>query len=343
MKKSLLCLFFYCFIPVLAAQQPIVNVYIWGGEIPDSIIRQFEEKTGIKVNLSTYDSNETMYTKLHASKKAIYDVVLPTGYFVERLKKQGMLMRLDHQKLPHANNIDPLFTHSAYDINNQYSIPIIWGSTGIFFNQLQIKAGPKTWRDLWNKRWRGQLMLLDDSREVFAMALLSLGFSPNDQNPQHIEVAYQALLQLVPNIKLFASEGIQSLIIDGDAALGAAWNGDAYKAQAENKTIQYQYPADGFVIWVDCLAIPANAPHPANAYQFIDFVLEAQNAVEIALQEGHAITNAAGKRLLPDHIRNNPMVYPSPAILRHSYIQQDVSEATIALYNQYWQAFKLAF
>ncbi len=186
-------------------------------------------------------------------------------------------------------------------------------------------------------------MLLDDSREIFALALMSLNYSPNDTNPEHIKQAYLKLVQLIPNIRFFASDGVQAVIIDEDATLGTAWNGDVFKARAENNQIKFIYPKDGFVVWIDCLAMPINPPHPEEAYQFIDYLLEAKTAAKIAMIEGHAITNRAGKALLPARIRNNPVVYPDAKTMQHAYVQRDVGEETLMLYSQYWQAFKLAF
>ncbi|HAT6977428.1 TPA: spermidine/putrescine ABC transporter substrate-binding protein [Legionella pneumophila] len=322
---------------------PVVNVYAWGGEIPKKVIQQFEQESGIKVNFSTYDSNETMYAKLRASQKTIYDVILPSAYFVERMQKQGMLQLLDHKQLSNLHNLDKQFVKNDYDPGNRYSIPIIWGATGIFFNHNSVSNPPKTWQGLWDKKWRNQLMLLDDSREIFAIALMSLGFDPNDINPGHIKAAYEHLLQLVPNIKLFASDSIQAIMIDEDAFLGSAWNGDAFKAHTENKAIGFIYPQDGFVIWVDCLAIPKNPPHLKEAYQFINYILKPETSAQIALKEGHAITNAAGRSLLPLVIKNNPVVYPPDKILKKGYFQRDIGEETLALYNQYWEQLKLAF
>lgn len=326
-----------------AFSNPVVNVYAWGGEIPKKVIQQFEQESGIKVNFSTYDSNETMYAKLKASQRTIYDVVLPSAYFVERMQKQGMLQPLDHEQLPNLRNLDSRFVHNDYDPGNHYSVPIIWGATGIFFNRKVVANPPKTWQGLWGKKWRNQLMLLDDSREVFAIALMSLGFDPNDTDPDHIKKAYKHLLQLVPNIKLFASDGIQAIIIDEDAVIGSAWNGDAFKAHSENNTIEFIYPEDGFVIWVDCLAIPKNPPHLKEALQFINFILKPETSAQMALREGHAITNAKGRALLPSSIKNNPMIYPSADTLKNAYFQRDIGEKTVILYNGYWEQLKLAF
>jgi spermidine/putrescine transport system substrate-binding protein len=321
----------------------VVNVYIWGGVIPRKLVDEFTQETGIRVHLATYDSNETMYAKLRASGQSIYDVILPSAYFVERMSKQGLLAELDHSQLSNLANLAERFTNNDYDPGNRYSAPLVWGATGIFFNKALVKIKPQTWEDLWQSRWRKQLMLLDDSREVFSIALISLGYNPNDRDPQHITAAYQHLLQLVPNIKLFASDSIQAVMIDEDAIAGLAWNGDAFKAQAENSQISFSYPKEGFVIWVDCLAIPINPPHPKEAYQFINFMLRAQASVKIALAEGIAITNAKGQALLPQSIRENQILYPSATTLKRGFLQRDVGEQTLTLYSHYWQQLKLAF
>ena len=339
--KYLLASLLFLSTPLFADK--VVNIYAWGGEIPKQIIQQFEQETGIIVNFSTYDSNETMYAKLRSSKQSIYDVILPSAYFVERMKKKGMLSQIDHKKLSNITNIEAQFTHNDYDNGNHYSIPFIWGATGIFYNQKYVTHRPNTWQSLWNPKWREQIMLLDDSREVFALALLSLHYSPNDQNPTHIHEAYQKLKQLITNIKLFGSDGVQAVMIDEDAIIGSAWNGDALKAHAENPNIGFVYPEEGFVIWIDCLAIPINPPHPQEAYQFINYLLSARISADVALKEGHAITNREGKKRLPEPIRNNTTVYPSDKTLQRGYVQRDVSEDTIALFNKYWQKLKLEF
>lgn len=341
MKRVLL--FLSVFFTSAVFGEKVVNVYVWGGEIPKKVVQQFEHDTGIKVNFSTYDSNETLFAKLKASNSSIYDVILPSAYYVERMRKLNMLTRLDPERLPNLNHVDEKFSHNDYDKGNHFSVPLVWGATGIFFNQQRVIHPPVYWRELWQPQWRNQLMLLDDSREVFAIALMSLGFDPNDRDPKHIEAAYQHLLQLVPNIKLFASDSIQAIMIDEDASLGSAWNGDAFKAQAENKAIGFSYPLDGFVVWVDCLAIPVNPPHPTEAYAFIDYLLQPGVSEQIALKEGHAITNREAWLKLPAAIRDNRLVYPDAETMKRAHFQRDVGEETLALYNSYWEQLKLAF
>lgn len=336
------CGLFSLFSSLCWAQTAMVNVYLIGGEVPQSLIWAFQKETGIKVNLSTYESNEALFAKLHANRKNIYDVILPSSYFVERMKHYNMLTPLDLKKIPNIKNIDPFFFDNPYDPHYQYHVPLVWGSTGIFYNQRWIARPPTTWQDLWSPTLRNQLMLLDDMRDVFSMSLISLGYDPNDVNPQHIEEAYQHLLQLVPNIKLFASNAIKSLIIDEEANIGTVWNGDIEKARAENSHIRFVYPKEGGLLWVDCLAIPKNAPHLEEAYQFINFLLRPESGADIILKEGYTSTNLASRDLLPPAIRNSDIIFPDKRILAHSYYLRDVGEKTVDLYNTYWERLKLA-
>lgn len=340
LKYILVCVMF---LSSLGYAGGVVNVYVWGGEIPNSVIHKFERQTGIRVNFATYDSNETLYAKLRASGTSIYDVILPSAYFVERMQKQGMLSALDTKQLPNLSNIDQHFIQNRHDERKQYSVPLTWGATGIFFNKAQISSTPKTWSDLWQAKWHNQLMVLDDPRELFAVALISLGYNPNDANPAHIKVAYEYLLALIPNIKLFAIDSLQAIMIDEDAIAGLAWTGDVLKAQQENPQIDFVFPKEGFMIWVDCLAIPINPPHPKEAYEFINFLLRPEIAAEIALLEGYAVTNIKAKALLPESIRTNPIVYPPPEVLKHGYVQHDLGEKKLAIYTHYWEQLKLAF
>ena len=334
--------FFYLLIYLISLPtqaQQFLNVYVWGGEIPKRLIQKFEKETHIKVRFSTYDSNEVLYAKLKAGGKGIYDVILPSAYFVERMRNQGMLEKLNSNELPNKKNTAAIFKNNAYDPHNQYSIPLTWGITGLFHPKQQHL---QQWSQLWSNTFKKKLLLLDDAREVFAMGLLSLGYSPNDQNPEHIKQAFFHLNMLLPNIKLFATDNVQSIIIDEDAAQGMAWNGDIFKVQAENANVAFSFPKEGFVIWVDCLAIPKNAPHLKAAHQFINYMLRPDVAREIALQEGHALTNASARKTLPKAIRDSTLIYPPEKILKRGYFQRDVSDSVLQLYRSYWQQLKLS-
>jgi spermidine/putrescine transport system substrate-binding protein len=325
----------------LFAAENIVNVYTWSGVIPDAAIRQFETETGIKVNFSTYDSNEIMYAKLKADKNPSYDVVEPSSYYIDRMRRQNMLEKLDKTQLAFFKNLNPSFLNKSYDPKSEYSIPFIWGITGIFINKDYREASSiKRWSDLWNSQYADQIMLLDDSREVFSMALAALGYSVNDENPEHIKQAYLKLRELLPNIKIFNSAPL-SILIDEDANVGMVWNGDIFKARKENTQLEFIYPKDGFVIWVDNFAIPKDAPHRENAYKFLNFMLRADVAKSVALDNAFPTANLAAQKLLPAEVRDNPTVYPARETLQRGEFQTDISDRALALYEKYWERLKM--
>jgi len=333
--------FFLLFITPRAFAEKILNVYTWSGVIPEFAIRQFEKETGIKVNFSTYDSNEVMYAKLSAGKNPGYDIIEPSSYYIDRMRRQHMLEKLDKSKLPLFKNLNPDLLNKAYDPLSQYSMPFIWGITGIVANKEEIKTSTiNRWSDLWDPKYADKVLLLDDSREVFSIALLTLGYSANDTNPEHIKEAYSKLRQLLPNVKLF-NNSVISLLIDEDITLGMAWNGDTFKARKENSKLTFIYPKDGFVIWVDNFAIPKDAPHLENAYKFLNFMLRPDIAAAIEMDTSFPTANKAAQRLLPAAVKHDPIIYPSPAILRRGIFQTDIGDEALALYEKYWERLKI--
>lgn len=324
------------------AADKILNIYAWAGEVPDFVVRLFEQSSGIKVNISTYENNELMYARLRASPNPGYDVIMPSSYFVDRMRRQDMLEPLDKTKISNWANISTHFTNSAYDPGSKFSMPYIWGITGIFVNDKYFKTNSITkWSDLWAARFKDKLLMLDDMREIFSMALLSLGYSANDSDPEHIKQAFLKLKDLMRNVKVFSTDTVVSIMIDEDVTVGMSWTGDAYKAARENPNIKFIYPKDGFVIWVDNFAIPKSAPHKDEAYAFLNFILRPDIAKEIAMYTNFPTTNLAAFKLLPTEVQNNETIYPSKAILDKGQFQTDTSDATLALYEKYWEQLKM--
>lgn len=339
--RFFICLLIGCSSPLLAANDNILNLYAWAGVIPDATIQQFEKETGIKVNFSTFDSNEVMYAKLKTTKNSGYDIVEPSSYYIDRMHRQDMLLPLDKAKLSNFHNLNPDLLNQTYDPKNSYSMPFIWGTTGIFINKDYYAAHTiSRWSDLWDAKYNNQLLLLDDPREVFAIALRALGYSINETNPEHIKEAYLKLKQLTPNIKIFSS-AVLSILIDEDVSIGMVWNGDLFKASLENSQLEFIYPKDGFVIWVDNFAILKDAPHVANAYKFLNFMLRADVARNVAIDNNFPTANLSAQKLLPQNIRMSHVIYPTREILSHGEFQMDVGEKALALYEKYWERLKM--
>lgn len=326
----------------LHANDNIVNIFTWSEEIPSSVVRQFEKETGIKVNYSSYDSNEAMYAKLRTRKNSGYDIVEPSSYYVERMRHQNMLEKLDRVKLSNFKYFDPFFLNQSYDPQSAYSVPYIWGITGIFVNKTYFpQSGIYQWSDFSNKQFINQLILLDDARETFSMALRLVGYSINDKNPEHIKKAYLKLKELMPNVRLFNSDAVISILIDEDAPIGMAWNGDLYKAELENSKLQFVFPKDGFEIWVDNFVILKDAPHRENAYKFLNFLMRPDISKQVSLTINYSTANLAARNLMPNEIRNNQILYPPYEILRRGEFETDIGDDAFGLFEKYWEQLKM--
>lgn len=332
-----------CIAPQLRAaeEKRVVNFYNWSEYIPAGVLKTFTRETGIKVNYSTFDSNEVLYSKLKTLKGKGYDLIVPSTYLVSRMRGEGMLQKLDKSLIPNFKNLDPKLLDAPFDPGNEYSIPYLWGTTGIVYNtKLLPDAGLKSWNDLWKPGYRSSLLVLDDVRDVFAMALKILGYSINDTDEAHIREAYMKLKELLPNIKVFNSETPKVFLIGEEVSAGMTWNGEAFKANRENPHISYVYPEEGSLMWVDSLAIPVGAKNTENAYLLMDFLLRPDIAKTIGEELGYATPNLEGFKLLPEKTRSNRMIYPSEEDLKKAEMQVDVGEA-ITIYEKYWSMLKV--
>lgn len=325
-----------------ATDKNILNIYSWGNYFPNEILMQFTKETGIKVNLSEYDNNETMYAKLKASKYSGYDIVIPSSYYVERMYRQGMLQPLDKSKLTNLHNINPQLLNKKFDPNNNYSIPYTWGSTGIIINTKYIdKKKITSWQNFWDPQYKDQLMMLNDIRDVFGIALITLGYSINDANPKHIEEAYLKLKRLLPNVKIFNIDTVPNIYVDEDAIIGMAWSGDYKLAQVENSELQYIYPKEWFLISIDSFAILKNATNLENAHKFINFMMRPEIAMQACMTTGFTTPNQAAIKLMPINLQHNPILNPDAKTMQRGEIQIDIPEKERRIYEKYWEKLKI--
>lgn len=328
-------------LPVLSFAKPTVNVYNWANYLPESVLTKFTQKTGIRVNYAQYDSNEMLYAQLKGNPNAGYDVIFPSSFYVKKMQREGMLLPLNKSLIPHATQIKPNLLNRTFDPGNHYSLPYIWGLTGITYNDnYHHPSKLKNWSDLWKPRYHNQLLLLNDSREAFGIAFIKLGYSINDRNPEHIKQAYQLLQKLMPNVKVINSTASYNLYLDEDVTVGLGWSGNIMQVHLENPHVNFIYPEPYAMMWIDCVAVPANAPHPDAAMRFIDFILSPEISAEISASLNYPPANTQAMKLLPKEQRNNPIFNPPPAVLKKAKMQQSVGKA-IDLYTYYWQRLKL--
>lgn len=322
----------------------VVNVYNWTEYISDQVLKDFTAETGIDVVYSTFDSNEAMYAKLKLMNgSGDYDVAFPGTDFVDKMRQEGMLEPLDHAKLNNFNNLGKTFINAPFDPENKYSIPYLWGSSGIAVNTKRIdKASLTSWNDLWKPAYEGRVMLMNDLRDVFTMSLLTLGYSGSTRDPNHIREAYEKLATLLPNVRTFNSDAPRMPFMEGETYLGLAWNGEVIMAQDQGMPeLDFVYPKEGAIMWMDNMVIPKNAKNRDNAYKFIDFILRPKYAAMISEEIGYGSPNEAAKAEMSPELAGNPIVYPPADLLKHALFREDVGDETMALYQQYWDRLKV--
>ena len=340
MKRALILLILLLLPALAAADQPRVVVFNWSEYMPDQVLQMFEKQTGIQVVYSTYENNEAMYAKIKLLDASGYDVVFPSTYFVNRMRKEKLLLPLDKSRLPNFKNLDPTLLDKPYDPGNVYSVPYMWGTTAIAVDAARVNPDTiHSWRDLWRPEFAGRLMLSEDLREVFGMALRLLGHSGNSTDAGQIEAAYEQLRTLMPNVRLFASDAQKQAFLNQEVVIGMIWNGEAYMAAQENPEIRYIYPQEGSIIWLDSMVIPKNAGNPDQAHAFIDFMQRPEIARMISEEIGYASPNKAAVALLDEAVRQDATVYPPAEILAKGEFQLDVGEA-IMVYEKYWEKLK---
>lgn len=342
MLKRFFALITLFFMTTAFANSNVVNIYNWSSYIPAKVLVLFTKETGIKVNYSTFDNNQQLYTKLKADPNSDYDVVVPSSYIVGRMAREGMLKKIDKSKLPNLRYIEPALLNRTYDPGNKYSVPYLWGTTSLLINtKFYSPKEVDSWSKLWDPRFRGKISMMDDVRDVFAIAFLHLGYSINDENPKHIKQAYEVLKKLFPNILTFTGDGSQQMFVNEDSNIGFTDSGDALSIISENPSFQFIYPKEGPIIWIDNMVIPIGSQHLNNAYKFMNFVMRPDIAKMISVGVGFASPNRAAKVMMSKKIRNNPILYPPENVFRKAQVESAVSDKTNALYLKYWEMLKL--
>lgn len=258
-----------------------LNLFIWSEYMPDRVIKQFEDETGIKVNYNVYSSNEEMLAKINAGA-AGYDISVASDYMIEIMLKQELLEPIDKKNIPNLKNIDKQFLDATFDPGNKYSVPYMWGNVVIAVNMDQVKKDVKSYEDLWDPEFKNSLVVLDDQRILIGIANKLQGESMNATDSKVIQKSKDILTDLLPNIKAYDSDSPKTMLTNGEAKAGIVWGAEAYLAEKENPAVQTVLPEEGTNIWMDNFVIPKGAPNKENAEAFIDFILRPEVSAEIS-------------------------------------------------------------
>ena len=339
-------------------QERVVNVYNWSDYVDPKVLEDFTRETGIKVRYDTFDANETLETKLLAGKSG-YDVVVPTGYFLQRQIQAGIFQKLDKSKLPNLANVWPEVAQrlAAYDPGNHYAVNYMWGTTGIGYNVKAVheRLGANATIDSWDVVFKPELIakfkdcgihMLDSADDILPAALHYLGLDPNSTNAADLDKAAALMAKIRLSVRKFHSSEYLNALASGEICFVVGWSGDIKQAQkraAEAKNsieIGYSIPKEGAQMFFDNLAIPKDAPHPAEALIFINYLLKPEVAAKNSDLVAYANGNLASQKFIDKKVLDDPGIYPKPETMAKLYIVNARLPEAQRLVNRVWTRIK---
>jgi len=313
----------------------------WADYIPEELVRKFERETGAKVVLDTFESPEAMLAKLKAGADREFSLVVAPDYYVLQMAREGLVAPLDKGRLAGLANLDPFFQDPPYDPGLQYSVPYLWGTTGLAYREDLVRGPVDSYAVLFDPKAQvGPFLLLDEMRETIGAALRYLGYSLNTTDPEALEKAKELLIAAKARSVGFAG-GVEALnrILGGDAAVSLAYSGDVLQARQEDERLRYALPKEGGTLWTDAMVVLKRGPAQDLAYRFIDFLLRPENAAELAAYTRYATPVAQAVPLLPQEMRQDPTVFPPEEVRAKLEYLKDLGP-DIALYDRVWTEVK---
>ena len=317
-----------------------VNVYNWGEYIDEEVIQLFEETYQIKVNYSTFNDNEIMYSKI-SSGTGDYDVVCHSDYMIQKMISDNLLEELNYDNIPNIKNIDPTYLEASetFDPGNKYAVPYCWGTIGILYNKTMVDEPITSWSALFDEKYKDNILMIDSVRDAFAIALTYLGYDLNTTNKAEIEEATALLHEQYPLVYAYVIDQVRDKMIGNEAAIGVIYSGEALYTQSQNPDLEYVVPDEGSNVWIDSWVMLKDSKNKENAEKWINFMADP----EIALKNFEYITystpNKAAKELIEDEdLKNSIVAFPGSDILdrctAYTYLGRDMDEYYIEQWNR---------
>ena len=340
MKKIIIFIFLLLILSGCTTnKENVVNILNWSSYIPDEVIRNFEKEYGIKVNYSTYSSNEECLAKLSSAKEGTYDLIFPSDYMVELMIKRNLIQKLDKSRLTNLENINYNYLNYNFDYYNEYSLPFLAASVVLIYDTSKIDENIISYNDLLNEKYKGEIVLIDDQRIVIGMALMALGYDMNDTDINHLDEAKKWLLDLKDNIKAFDSDSPKTFMISKETSIGVIWNAEAALAMKQNPNLKVVYPIEGFSVSIDNFAIPKNAKNIDNAYLFIDYILDGKVMQKIIEDYPYKNVNLETQNYLSSDYLSNEASNISDIKFNMGSFVENIDEK-IELYDKVWAEIK---
>lgn len=315
------------------SNENVLNVYNYGDYIDEEILNMFERKTGIKINYDTFATSEDAYTKIKNGGTK-YDLVIISDYMVERMIKENLLAPLDFSLIKNYAYIHQRFKNLAFDSNNRFSIPYMWGSVGILYNKKMVQK-PQSWKILWDDKYKNQIFMYDSQRDSIGITLKKLGYSLNTRNLNELEEAKTELVKQKKIVQAYVSDAVKDKMIGNEGALAVAYSGDAFFCQSENPDLDYVIPNEGSNIWFDCAVVLKTAQHKTFANEFINYLCRPEIALMNTKYIGYSTVNSEALKKLPAEVRNNKIYWPSDQDYSRCEIFHDLGDF-IKQYDIIW-------
>lgn len=320
----------------VSADSKELVLYTWEGMFPQEILDGFEEETGIKIVYSNFDTDETMLEKLSMAKGGDYDVVIADDYIIQNAIEEGLVGKLDTSRLSGWDNINPLYQGQFFDPDNEYTVPYGAGIPLIVYDPDMVDIDIKGYSDLWDPSLEDSVALIGNYRVLNGITNLTLGQDFNDQDVDDIKKTGEKLLELAPNVRLIQDDNTQNALLNGEASVGFLYTSQVTAALQENPDLKVVYPEEGLGFGVIGMFIPSQAPDNDEAYQFVDYILQPENAAKCFDYIGYYCTNKAADSLL----ENQDLVVPDA--VTEGFSVENVSAEAEEQYNKNWTEFKAA-
>ncbi len=311
---------------------------IWSDYIKTDLIEEFRIQHDCEMIIDTYDSNESMYAKLKFGS-GNYDIVIPSGYFMEMMNEQGMLTPIDHSRLPNLKNLDPEYINPIAPELLKIGVPYMISIAGVAYRKDKVSEIEDSWDVFNDSKYRGRMTMLNDVRETIGAALIFLGYSVNSVDPDEIDHAVETIIQWKRNLAKFESEQYKSGIASGEFLVVSGYNGDTLQVIQENPNVDFFFPREGTAIAIDFLTIPKEAPNPELAYALIDYLLDGSVAAENMKTTFFFTPNLAAYDLLPEELKTNPLLFIPEKIRKKATLIRYQGKKGI-IYNKAWNKIK---
>ena len=315
-------------------------LYDWEDYIPPSIIDDFQREYGVRIIYQTYNSDEEAVENIRSGKE-VFDIAVVENDNLQDLIASGKIATIDHHDVPNLENISPNFRNLIFDPSNQYSVPNNWGTTGLLV-RTDLTAKPVTrWADLWDEDNAGKILVRQQPTELISIALKSLGYHLNSENPKELEEALHQLVELAPRIRYVDvdPEAAVAPLLDGQAVMMVGWTGDAEYARSKDPRIHYILPEEGTLLWGDSYVISSTSTKKSAAEQFINYLLQPEVSAQIIQKYLYPSANEAARGHLDPQLANDPILYPSSFDFRKGEWYLPLSQAGQKLYDDIWQQF----